>query len=498
MYFLTIFLGMMTSFAFTLNAPFLMNQRTQTLPTSIPVAMNTKGEVLLFGQNSGDNLRFLPSGTMGLSRFHFDYSHPVSTNNFNFYPVQQELGWVEVKKLKIEAGLGLANILKTGVEVGLIPYKGSNQVFTRFKDSKKEKSYPFKMPKTFDDLRSWKVGDEGTFETYGGIEAYLGLSVSFFELAMVSFGLQNQFILEIKRVSPHIVSLKIGEEDLRRRQLKLGPFAANEILAKFSGKRFFIDFTLDLDEPGHHELFAQALKGNLKLLQERLSQNLQKLNWQGSDKQFFYGIPGVVGRSSSQSHYEMEQDGLETDVSVLSKKLKGSFTPIRNYENFVYETSESFLLIWTAEMEKVSPLVLDYGFYLKGRSMGVRGFDEKLPTLKKMGTMISQIGIHVTRSEAEVARKVDLSLVARYLKMKCYDEQLYCRNDQYRAWVMNEFEKHTLKPWEEMRGDLGQLLLKEPALIYAVVKTLGIEKKVYFKLLSGSFQSLEGSDVIEL
>ena len=60
---------------------------------------------------------------------------------------------------------------------------------------------------------------------------------------------------------------------------------------------------------------------------------------------------------------------------------------------------------------------------------------------------------------------------------------------------LNELIK---QPWDKMRGEMGLLFVKEPAVIHSLIKTLQLKKEVYFKFLSEKFQSLEGSSSVEL
>ena len=54
------------------------------------------------------------------------------------------------------------------------------------------------------------------------------------------------------------------------------------------------------------------------------------------------------------------------------------------------------------------------------------------------------------------------------------------------------------RPWEDMKKQMGLLLVEQPALIYAMMKVKNAKKDVYFKFLSENFQSLEGSSPVEL
>lgn len=501
MKFLTLILALWTSFALaqeTLDVTFLQTQRTTGSPFAIPVSVNSKGEISLFGENDTQNLSFQPLLQVGLNRAVINYSQPIVLNRFNFYEVQKDLGWIEVKRERIEAGLGLSSIIKSATTVGLIPYKGAIQTVVRHKKSAQEKSLSAWMPKHFDDLIAWNEGDTGTYQRYGGISAYAGFSAGVVDIATISFGIQNQFIIEMKKISRNNIVLSISEENLKRRQAVVGPFAANATFANFKGKRFTSQFTLDLDVDSHAELYKEAIKGNLAYVQERLPSKNQKLTWVGHDSHYYIGIPWVVGKTFDQGHYDLEEDGVETELDIIGRRNKGILTPHRNHQNYVYQTDESIVLVWSSEMNKTDEKAFQKAFMSKGRIIGVKGFDRDLPDDTKFGSVVSQIGIHISRKEAEGARKIDFEEMTYHLQSKCEIERLSCRKEKNLNKLMRKFKELLVKDWKQMKSDMGLLLIKNPALIHAVVKTLKYKKEVYFKFLSERYQSLEGSSPIEI
>jgi len=482
----------------TLDVSFLQTQRTTGSPFAIPVSFNSKGEISLFGDNGTDLLSFQPILQVGYSRAIINYSQPIILNRFNFYEQQKDLGWIEVKRQRMEGGLGLSSIIKSQTTIGLIPFKGSIQTVIRHKKSSLEKSLPVWMPKKIEDLTQWNEGDTGTYQTYGGITAYAGFSAGLIDLATVSFGLQNQFIIEIKKVSDKTVTLKISEEDLKRRQVVAGPFILNGTFAQFKGKRFTSAFELDLTDPSHAELYKQGIKGNLTYVQERLPARLQKLTWQGHDRHYYVGVPWVFGKTFDKGHYELEEDGIETDLDIVGRRNKGFLTPLRNHQDYVYQTEDSIVLVWSSEMNKTDERAFEKAFMSKGRIIGVKGFEREMPKDTRFGSVVSQIGIHISRKEAEGARTIDFDEMTYHLRTKCEFERLSCRKDKKLNKLMNKFKELLVKEWQEMRSEMGLLLIKNPALIHAVVKTLKYKKEVYFKFLSERYQSLEGSSAIEI
>lgn len=501
MKFLTLIVTLWSTLALaqeTLDVSFLQTQRTTGSPFAIPISVNSKGEISLFGDNGTNRLSFQPLLQVGYSRTIINYSQPIILNRFNFYEQQKELGWIEVKRQRIEAGLGLSSIIKSASTVGLIPYKGAMQTVIRHKKSASEKSLPVWMPKKFEELNQWNEGDTGTYQSYGGITAYAGFSAGLVDVATVSVGIQNQFIIEIKKAGSDKIILKISEEDLKRRQVVAGPFLANGTFAQFKGKRFTSAFELDLNDASHAELYKQGIKGNLALLQERLPAKLQKLSWLGHDRHYYVGIPWVIGKTFDKGHYELDEDGVEADLDIVGRRNKGILTPLRNHQDYVYQTNESIVLVWSSEMNKTDAKAFEKAFLSKGRILGVKGFDRDQPEDTKFGSVVSQVGIHISRKEAEGARSIDFEQMTYHLQMKCDDERLSCRKEKNLKRLVTKFKNLLSMEWTQMRSEMGLLLIKNPALIHAVVKTLKYKKEVYFKFLSERYQSLEGSSAIEI
>lgn len=480
----------------SLDLTFLETQRSEGNPFSVPISVNTEGEISLFGGD--DNILFRPALQLGYKKTDIEYSHPVVSNRFNFYPIQNELGWIQVKRKRLEIGAGLNALIKSSTLVGLIPYKGSMQTIIRYKANQEDESLPFKMPRTLQEMIDWNQNDSGTFQTYGGITAYAGYSLGIVSLAKVSFGLQNQFIVNIKKISDEEITLKISEESLKRREMVIGPNTTQVTLGNFSGRRFSSEFRLNLNNLEHHHFFEEALKGNLVYVQEHLPHKLQKVTWEGSDRHLYYGIPVVIGKIKSAGHYDLNTNGIETELDFTGSRTRGFLTPHRLHRDFVYQTDEGMVVIWSSEMSKTSEKVFNNRFLSKGRIIGIKGFDRDLPDNVRFGSVVSQIGLHISREEIEKVDGINMDEVAIHLKDRCMKERLSCRKDKNIRKIITKLKNFLGQPWKVMRGELGKLLLKEPAVIYAVVKTMQYKKEVYFKFLSEKYQSLEGSSPIEI
>lgn len=483
-------------FAQELDVRFLETQRPASEPYNIPLSINERGELKLGRGGTSHSLSINATIQSTYRRSTIVYTSPVPTNHFNLYRAHQGLGWLEIKRTQLEYGAGLAGLVKNTLTLGLIPYRGSIQTAIRYKEELDHRLPRFKMPRELDELNLWRIGDAGTFQTYGGIQAYVGFSTGLINVATSSIGIQNQFLVEIKKLSDDIVSLSVTEEHLQRGQLLLGPFFAYGTLADFTGKRFGIEFILNLKDHVHHELFKEALKGNILELQRSLATTEQKLSWKGRDRSFYYGVPMIAGRTRTAGSYVLVEDDFEAELDVRGQENGGFLRRLRNTYQYVYQTDNSVVLIWSSEANKVNRKEFERNFFSKGRSMGVKGFDHSFPRDAFFGSMISQIGLSFSRSEIEYLRREDLSVLRKILKERCQKLNLSCRKEYKLLNVMSGVQEALLLPWQELRVKLGKLMIKEPALVYAIVKKLNLRKEVYFKFLSERYQSLEGSEVI--
>lgn len=477
---------------------FMSTQRSMGNPISLPVFMTLDGDLTLIKSPASKSVYIQPLMQFGFQRIKIEYSQPVVLNRFGLFPQVKDLGWIEVRRQRVEAGLGLSAMAKGLVGVGLTPYKGAMQTVIRNKTSSVEKSLPFKMPKELSELEKWNNNDMGTFQTYGGISAYVGLGVSIVDIATYSVGLQNQFIVEMIKESETQVSLKIEEENVKSRQWIFGPLVMQATFRKFDGKKFRANFTLDLTDPRHHQLFKEALKGNIKNLQKELPSKLQKLSWQGKDKGTYVGIPIIAGKQKVSGHYDLKEDEMDAKLDFETKMSKGILSPLNNVQNFSYQVDSGMVVVWTSEMKKTSLKTFDKNFFSKGRILGVKGFEKPVNHQGKFGSVVAQIGLFLSRQEIETLKYTDLAPLRVTMREKCIEEKLSCKKNEKLDEIFVKVAKLLKLPWEKMSGEFGILLLNEPALVHTIVKSLQYKKEVYFKFLSENYQSLEGSAPIEI
>lgn len=479
-----------------LDVQFLQTQRPASEPYNIPITINEHGQIK-FGKDGTQLISVNATVQTTYRRSLINYSRPLTQNLFSLDPVEKNVGQLEIRRTQLEYGMGLAALVKNTFTLGIIPYRGSIQTSIRSKVFQNEKLPGFRQPRKFEEVEKWRIGDTGTFQTYGGVQAYAGMSTGLINLATATIGIQNQFIVEIKRISTSFATLTITEEDLKRGQLLIGPFFAYGTWGYFDGKRLGLEFMLNLDDRYHHELFEEALKGNLTLLQRVLPITEQKLTWKGQDRSFYYGVPMVAGQTRIAGSYDLIEDEVDGELEFSGRENGGLLRKLRNTYQYIFHTEKALALIWTSEINKVSHKEFEKYFYSKGRIIGVRGFDRHVPEDTAFGSVISQLGISFSKNEIEKLNAGDIAPLRIVLKARCQEERLSCRLERRLGPIMNQVKVSLDKPWEERRFVLSKMMMKEPALIYAMVQHLGLKKEVYFKFLSEKFQSIEGTEKLQ-
>lgn len=456
---------------------------------SLPLKVNTKGE---FSFTAGANdLVFTPTIQIGFSRSHNLYAVPERSESLSFSEVDRESRWIETRRLRVEYGLGLSTMLKATYGMGLVPFKGSHQVYTKIRTDRVTSVPPLSMPKTLNDVKDWSHGDSGSFQTYGGVQIYGSIGVPLTTLAQGTLTFQNQFKVGVKKTADDLVELSIEEQGLSRKELKLGPWFLNGRYAKMKGKVFTALFKLNPLNSKHHALFKIALAGNIAEVQKTLSASSQKVEWKGSEKNLYFGIPFVIGQNRTSSEYDYEEDGEETRLNLTSRKNGGLLASIGNHNKYLYQNDESIMLYWSSEMTKTSVKLLKKKFLSVAEAMGLDDFSRSVPGDKKIGSVFTILGVTFSKAEIESVSS-DLEDLERNFASRCEELELNCAKEKNQRKVMASVRAVLKTSWQTSRQGIGALMMKEPVLVHAFVKTLNLKKKIFFRFLSGSYQSQEG------
>lgn len=474
---------------------FIETQNTHALPFNLPVYVDLAGNLSIISRDSNVGTTINPMLHGSLKYDKSIYIRPVQRRAFSLDQQKEDMGWIEVKKTRWELGAGLnASFASNVISVGLVPYKGARQVMIRHKKNREDKTGLPWLPDQLSDMESWSIGDSGSFQRYGGIQLFVGAGVSVINVATVGITLQNLFSVNVKKLTDERVQLTIAEEDLRKRRIQSGSTVANVRLHWFSGKRLTQHFILNLKDELHERLYRLAIKGKLDELQRKLPQDAQLMQWKGSERLGYIGIPGVAGQHYQRSEYEMdyEEEGHEV-LDIKGKRSSGWFIPVRNHNKLVYQTDEAITLFWYSEMNKADDKVLNRKFLTPGKIMGARGFDTALPEGTKIGSTLAQMGMSFTREELEAISPAMLEEILVQFRQRCEALALSCAHNKQFRKISRKLKSFMDLTWEQVRDKLGFLMIEEPALIYAYVKSIRSNKKLYFKFMNEKFQSMEGA-----
>lgn len=478
---------------------FIETQNTQGMPFNVPLYVDLEGNLSLISKNPDASVSVGPLGHIAWKRSVSHYIKPVYTSEFSFSEQDKSLGWIEVKRLRWEIGAGIgATIASNVISVGLAPYRGARQIMVRQKATQEEKTPSPRLPDELNETKEWSVGDRGSFQRYGGVHLYAGAKYLGINILTAGVTIQNLFSVSVTKIDENKIRLSLVEENLNKRRLQTGVAVANAKVHFFNGKRLSTHFILNLDDELHQYLYREALKGKLHVLQEKLPEEAQKMEWKGSERMAYIGIPGVAGKHFQRSEYEMDFEGEHDVIDIKTGRSSGLFVPLRNHNRIVYQTDSGITLFWFSEMNKTNEEVLRRRFLNPGRVMGAKGFDANLPSGTKMGSALAQMGMSFTRQELENVTPAMLEEILGYFKNRCEVMRLECAGKRKFNKVAKSLRGWMNKSWEKVRDNLGFLMIDEPALIYSYIKAIKSNKKVYFKFLNQKYQSLEGSAPIEI
>ncbi len=474
---------------------FLLTQTSSTNPYTVPVYVNEKGEISLLSPGSS-LFSFQPVLQTGLGGGVIKYVRPVFSKQLMMDPINKNSGWIEEKRVRLEVGLGL-NAVKSHFSLGLIPFKGALHTTISHKDDLKVQSISLLLPTQLSELKAWNIRDQGLYQTYGGVSAFANVGVGLVNIGNLSFGLQNQFIVSIQKITDEEVLLKISEEDLHRRQFIFGPLLSTATFGTFKGKRFSLEFILNLKEPEHVTFYQKALAGDLSYVQERLPFHRQKFIWEGRERHYYLGIPMLAGKLTKRGQYDLQEDEKEAQLDFKSNRTTGFFTPIRNHRDLILQTDEDVIFVWSSEMTKTKTDIFKQRFLNLGRILGLSGFDREIPGEESLGTVVTQMIVQLKKEEitSPLTRPIEFE---KNLRSRCAEMELPCQSEKQLKKLLQKLSHLMERPWEEVKDDWGLFFMGEPVLIYAAVKTMEVRKEVYFKFLSDRFQSIEGTSIIGL
>jgi len=478
---------------------FLDTKDTATEAFTVPVYMELDGTISLISRNGAADFSMAPMAQVFWTNAISKYIYPVPVEYFGLEEQKSHLGWIKVHRRRIEGGLGLASLVGQFVGVGFNAYKGANTVEVRHLENQKQKLKTPNVPKRATDIDGWKDGDSGLYQTYGGVQVSLGLNYYILTILEGKITFQNQFEISVKKLSSKRVQVTISEEDFTKRNLKSGFFAAKAEYAQYKGKKFLSTFMFNIEDARERKLYEAALAGKINEVQEKLAPEKQRVEWKGTQKLAYVGVPSVAGKYFVTSEYVIDSEGEEEEtVDIKSRMNAGLLLPKRDHRQVVFQNDDGIMVYWFSLMNKALESSLEKRFLLPGKIIGVQGFMDAQLGQGKLGSTLTQLGIHFTKEELTEIQEGDLPTLLDSFRDRCIEFKLKCRKDRTFRKISKKLHEFLGKDWKEVRDELGFLLIEQPALIHAYVKTMNMRKEVYFKFLSERYQSMEGTAAVEI
>lgn len=465
-------------------------QEFGSLNVWLPFQVGLDGNISFLKAHPAESFVFSPIIQIGVQWKKGRFQIPERDSGLVLVRNENPDEWLEVYRRRLSLGSGLGVLIKKGVKLGLVPYKGSKQRLVRQVKAGAPSPGISLLPKSLDEIAQWETGDQGSFETFGGVQFQLSASSGLIDIASASLELQNEFLLQIKKISTEEVKIGVFEGSSKRRKFSVGPLLANFSVGKFSGKRLGAEFILNIARD--ESLFQSALKGKLALLQQKLPHIAQKLSFYGHSRTTFFGVPEIMGKNIRKGEMNMEDNGDQSSMVFRTRKNDGILLPRRDIHRFTYLSQNETVLFWANEMSKVKGKILDKYFLSIGRRMGLEDFDQKIQKDEKFGNVMTQLGISIKNSEITSFQNIPLSALSENYRERCEELRLNCRKEGRRKKVLREYLQVMKLDLENLRKGLGKLLMKNPSLIHSLYKTLGLRNEAYYLFLSDRFRSLEG------
>lgn len=461
-------------------------------PTKLPIYIDLHGKVHFKPLGGSPDVSFGPTVQFGYARTTINYVSPLPFEKFSLDEVWPGQPLIEYRTRRIEYGAGInySDVFKLGVA----PYKGSYEstVTLRQPNEIKRKAG---LPQTLQDVEGWSNNDSGSFQTYGGIAIHASFNLGGLRVVAGSIGIQNNFIISLRRVHKDLVTLSLSEEDVKTRGLRIGPSQLNASLTFIKGHLFNSTFELNPSNPFHHELYQKALEGKVIDLQRSLPHSAQRVVWSGKDRQFSFGIPEIAGEEYNWMDFSYGEDMEGLYIKV--KRTKGFLTVFREHKTYVYHDKKGVIIVWSSKMKKVSYSALEKKFIKRARILNLNGFEQSRG-MPKIGNLIALTGIAITRDELMKLTPATLLEAKEIMKEICQRENLKCQNQRRLDSTFIRLAGNLKKSWPVAKRDLGVSLSAQPALIYSLIKASKWQKEAYVQFLSQKFQSLEGVTPIRL
>ncbi len=444
-----------------------------------------------------DHNSFYPTFQGNLITNQTTYTMPIKTKSLLFSPLEDAEAWLKTRTVRVEGGLGFGyELANSQILPGLNIYRGAIKSETH-KVFDKDEKIKLKYPRSLSDFSDWRVGDFGRYQTYGGISVAVGAGIGIVNLLNAAITFQNQFWLEIKKIDESRVLIAIREESLNRKNVTLRPLIAKAQYAKLKGKQFLYKFQLDLGNTDHHEIYANALKGKIFEVQDKVKNAHQELSWTGSLQSLFVGIPKVLGVSYNRTEYHMKIDKEEVQLAVDKRENRGIFLPSREHHDLASIEKDKLVLVWKSEMKKVKKKAFKKNIFSKTSALAPRLLAEDLIP-EDIGQLSSLMMASVRWDQLAKVKSLSSDVILEDYIQKCEELKLKCRKQRVAKKVVKRFTKAMKLKGFEHQMEVGKAFMRTPLFFRVIMENLKESYFLKFELLMEKWQSIEGVMKVEV
>lgn len=430
---------------------------------NLPFFLDGSGQFHAINKPEGPSLNAVIA--FGQKKKQRHYLAPIEGTSFDLRAPERAAEWLQFDLERHQRGVGVR--LRHGVSLGLVVHRGAQLSATRTRAST-QKLPKAQFPKNLHLLNDWRSGDELTYQLSGGIRLFVGLNLAAELGVFGTIGVQNTFIMSLKKIDEKRVVLRLAEEDYRHRALSFewGPVEVERRWPK--GKILKLEFLLSLDESFHEDLYQRLIKGKVDELQKAYPELVRQVAWSGTEDELSFGWKQLAQQSRTQANYSYNSG--EEEAYVRQSIVRGLLVKKRDDRDFVFADESGLYLFWTSDHRAADKKSMQRRFFSTARALGLHAV---LPPTERgfhYGHIVSEIGVALTRERVE--------------------EMLHAKGT--RGLLGAKVRGLLTSNWRKGRMALGKRLLKSPSLIPRLFKDQARPLKGRYLLLSSSFQSLVG------
>lgn len=368
--------------------------------------------------------------------------------------------YLSIINKRLEGGAGLMLMgMPTSIDwggffqIGFMPYKGSYYFSksSHINHGRALNASPLKIPRTLDQLASWKAGDKVTTSTHGGIMMGAGIGATIFTDISANYMLQGTWRIELEKLTDSKVKVVFTEMDLKHVMMNFGATIISSNIGKHKVKSVALEYTFDLAKNSALVAYNNALQGDFEFADKLLTREIdgvvdlsktESLNT-GVMSQTKIGLPILFNRNSMKMttktttsttdltngskantimnmvHNEINTDGVWSQHKKNFSMYMGSTNTVKD---FTYKTAS---FVWHYERDNSSPKKLNKVLAKWNKSLGLNSLKEFKAYTNKLGHTRATLNLVLSQAALDRLTKLSQGKITSYAKKLLRKPELF-------------------------------------------------------------------------